>query len=343
MSLDDRLRLAWAGLHPDRRARLVSESGSAGAAVARLVAGAGSEAARRAVEVDPDRRRAQLDRLGVALVARGRAGYPAWLAQLPDGPDLLFCRGTLPAGPAVAVVGTRAATRYGRSLARTMGAGLARRGYVVVSGLARGIDGAAHRGVVDAGGVGVAVLGSGPDVWYPAEHRSLGEQLIGAGGAVVTEYPPGTPPEPWRFPPRNRIISGLAAVVVIVEARVEGGALITARRALDQGREVFAVPGDVDRVSSEGCNRLIRDGALPVLGADDLLEAVDLVLPAPVAPPPTSGSDRPLLEILGDTGQTLDDLAERMALPIGEVTAAVARLEVAGRVRIEGGWVTATG
>ena len=152
-----------------------------------------------------------------------------------------------------------------------------------MSGLARGIDAEAHLGTVDAGGPGVAVLGSGSNVVYPAENRGLHDRLIEDGGAVVTEYPPGTPPEPWRFPPRNRIIAGLSAAVVVVEAAVKGGALITAAAALDQGKAVLAVPGDVGRPASEGCNLLIRDGAVPVLGPDDLVEAVSLIVGPPRA------------------------------------------------------------
>ncbi len=151
----------------------------------------------------------------------------------------------------------------------------------MISGLARGIDGAAHRGVVAAGGVGVAVLGNGLDISYPPEHADLESDLVAGGGAIVTEYSPGTPPEGWRFPPRNRIISGLASAVVVVEAAAKGGALITANYALEHGRPVFAVPGDVRRSTSEGCNRLIRDGAHPVLDPEDLIEELSLVLGPP--------------------------------------------------------------
>jgi DNA processing protein len=203
-------------------------------------------------------------------------------------------RGALPSEPGVAVVGTRRATRYGLELARQMGGAIARAGWTVVSGLARGVDGAAHRGTLEAGGKGVAVLGSGIDVWYPPEHARLGEQLVTAGGAVISEYPPGSRPDAWRFPRRNRIISGLARAVVVVEAADKGGALITARLAAEQGREVFAVPGDVNRRTSVGTNLLIRDGAVPVLGADDLIEALSLVLgpPSPGSAPHSRSASR---------------------------------------------------
>jgi len=204
-----------------------------------------------------------------------------------------------------------------------------------VSGLARGVDGAAHRGVVEADGRGVAVLGSGPDVWYPKEHKALGEALVASGGAIATEYPPGTPPNGWRFPPRNRIISGLSRIVVVVEAAVTGGALITARKALAQGRDVFAVPGDVDRPTSEGCNRVIRDGALPVLDPEDLVEAVSVVLGIPKLPTDTKDSARVSLDDL--LGKTIDELA--LERPVAEVLARVARLEARGLVRREGGTI----
>jgi DNA processing protein len=209
----------------------------------------------------------------------------------------------------------------------------------VASGLARGVDGAAHRAVVAAGGVGVAVLGSGPDVVYPPEHRDLHDALVDGGGAVITEYPPGVPPNGWRFPPRNRIISGLSAAVVVVEAPAAGGALVTAVAALDQGRSVFAVPGDVDREASQGCNLLIRDGAVPVLGPADLVEALSLV---PVlaavrrAGPGAPRRDDPVLGVVGSAGATVAEIAESARLPVSEVLARLTRLEVEGAVRRSG-------
>ncbi len=334
MSADERLRLAWAGLHPDRTRKLLAEWGSA-AAVVRAIERRQvkvADAVRDAVAVPARERGAELDRLGVAFVVR--EDLPEALATLPDAPDAWFQRGDLRAGPAVAVVGTRRCSGYGRTLARAFGSAVAAAGWTLVSGLARGVDGAAHRGTVDGAGRGVAVLGCGLDVCYPAEHRPLAEALLGQGGAVVSEYPPGTPPEGWRFPPRNRIISGLADVVVVVEAARTGGALITANAALDQGRPVFAVPGDVDRPASEGCNLLIRDGALPILGADDLVEALSLV----VGPPTAQAAAPPdgLLALIKAPGRTLDELAEALGVAAAEVAGQVARLEAAGQVRREG-------
>lgn len=276
----------------------------------------------------------------IRSLTRSDPDYPAVFATIGEPPATLWVRGRVPPEPGVAIVGTRRATRYGIELAREMGRAVASHGWWVVSGLARGIDGAAHRGCVEVGGPGVAVLGSGVDVWYPPEHRLLGEQLIEAGGGVVSEYPPGTTPRPHHFPARNRIISALAAVVVVIEAAVQGGALITARLAAEQGREVFAVPGDVSRPTSVGTNLLIRDGALPILGGGDLVEALSVVM----GPPPRS-PDRSLaisdLEIpMG--GAPIDRVVELNGGDTATVLVALGRLEAEGRIRIEEGRVDLT-
>jgi DNA processing protein len=329
--VNTRLQLAYVGMHPDRRAELIDRYGSAGDVL---------EAIRHGRVEVPERARAagmvpaseRLDELaGIGVSVEFREHLPAHLGELPDAPDLLFLRGELPSEAGVAVVGSRRATSYGTSIARRYGRALSEAGWPVVSGLARGVDGAAHRGVVEVGGRGVAVLGSGPDVWYPKEHRRLGETIVASGGAVVTEYPPGTPPNGWRFPPRNRIISGLSRVVVVVEAARTGGALITARRGLMQGRDVFAVPGDVDRPTSEGCNRLIRDGALPVFDPDDLIEAVSILL-GPADPRQAAPLDGAVEAIVG---RSVDELA--LERPVSVVLAEVARLETLGLVRRQGG------
>jgi len=196
MTRDDRLRLAFVGMHPTRAGELVAQHGSPAAVLAAIASGRVRvpDRARAEAAVPASRQRERLDALGVAALFHGDAGYPAHLAELPDAPDVLFCRGRLPERPMVAIVGTRRCTRYGRALAGGYGRAVSAAGWAVVSGLARGIDGAAHQGVVAVGGVGVAVLGSGPDVLYPREHRPLADDLLGAGGAVITEYPPGTPP-----------------------------------------------------------------------------------------------------------------------------------------------------
>lgn len=333
--MSSRLQLAHVGMHPDRRAELLRRYGSAAAVLDAILRGKVEvpERACRAASVSTEEHLEKLTRAGIEAVFR--EDLPAHLAELPDAPDVLFVRGRIPSRPGVAVVGSRRATSYGMSIAHRYGAALAEAGWSVVSGLARGVDGAAHRGVVAEGGCGVAVLGSGLDVWYPREHEALGEALVASGGAVVTEYPPGTPPNGWRFPPRNRIISGLSRVVVVVEAAPTGGALITARRALAQGRDVFAVPGDIDRSTSEGCNRLIRDGALPVFDPADLVEAVSVVLGAPRPSTSNESVDGEPIEDL--VGRTIEELA--LDRPVAEVLARVARLEALGLVRNEGGMI----
>lgn len=179
----------------------------------------------------------------------------------------------------------------------------------------------------------MAVLGSGVDVWYPREHADLGEALIAAGGAVISEYPPGTRPEAWRFPARNRIISGLSAAVVVVEAAEKGGALITARLAAEQGREIFAVPGDVDRRTSVGTNLLIRDGAVPVLGPDDLIEALSLVLGTPPRAKEGAGPDLGL-DIPGGAA-SVEEVVEANGGDVATVLSTLGRMEAEGRVKIE--------
>ncbi|MDH3307012.1 MAG: DNA-processing protein DprA [Acidimicrobiia bacterium] len=328
---DDRLVLAFVGMHPDRRAGLVGTYGSAGAVVAAIRRGRVElpAEARAAASVDADARKAQLAEAGITTLALGDPDYPAHLGRLPGAPDVLFVKGVVPVVPGVAIVGTRRATAYGRSLARRMG-GAVSEFWPVVSGLARGIDGEAHQGTLAAGGRGVAVLGCGIDRWYPAEHRPLGVRLIETGGAVISEYPPGVRPMGWRFPPRNRIISGLSAVVVVVEAAVPGGAMITARHALDHGLQVFAVPGDIDRATSVGCNELIRDGAWPVLGVEDLVEAVGFTLGE--SQKRRSPIDDPVLAGLGEAGSTVDDLISRLGWSPADVLSHIGALELEGKV-----------
>lgn len=328
---DERLRLAFAGVQPERTRGLL-ESGSANRAIGVLLASTKSDRVKRALVVDAAARRTELNGLGITVAFRGATDYPTHLGSRPDAPDLLFVRGTLPAAPGVAVVGTRRCTSYGRKLAEAYGRAVAAAGWPLVSGLARGIDGAAHRGTVGAGGVGVAVLGCGLDIDYPREHRGLARALVDLGGAVVSEYPPGTPPDGWRFPPRNRIISGLAGAVVVVEANVVGGALITANTALEQGVPVFAVPGDVGRDSSRGCNLLIRDGAHPVLDPLDLVAELELVFgPVPKERIHAAGDD-----LIPADGIALDALSMQLNLSPAATLATVARWEAAGRVGRDG-------
>jgi DNA processing protein len=188
----------------------------------------------------------------------------------------------------------------------------------VISGLARGIDGVAHTACVEAGEPGWAVLGSGLDIVYPRQNESLARRLVELGGGLISEYPPGTPPAPYRFPARNRIIAALSAAVVVVEAAVTGGALITARLALELGRDVLAVPGDINRAVSEGSNLLIRDGAHPVLGPEDLIETLAYILGPPPRTPPSPPA----------RAEDVDALIERSGGPIGETLASLTRSEL---------------
>jgi DNA processing protein len=323
--------------------RLVAESGWPGAVRRLRSSPKTSSAVKASLDVAIETRLERLSVIGVELVAEGDDRYPTCLVELPDHPLWLFCKGEPDRRPGVAVVGSRRATRYGIEIARTIGARVSRAGWTVVSGLAAGVDTAAHTGVVDAGGRTTAVLGSGIDVWYPRRNRALGEQILAGGGAVVSEFPPGTAPEPWRFPARNRIISGLADVVIVVEAAVRSGALITARLALEQGRTVMAIPGDLSRETSAGANLLIRDGAHPVTELDALIEELELVLgAAPAAPAPSGDQREGLLAHLGPASVPIDDLAVSAGMRVDQLLVQLSRMELAGKVVVEGGSVRAT-
>ena len=272
-------------------------------------------------------------------VGRGVAGYPPLLAEAPGAPVALWVSGApLEPAPYVGVVGTRRASRYGLEVASWMGRDLAAAGVVVVSGMAAGIDAAAHRGALVTGST-VAVLGSGVDVCYPRSNAALyGE--IAERGSLVSEYPPGTTPAPWRFPARNRIIAGMALGVVIVEARRDGGAMITARLAMEYGREVFAVAGPIHAPGSEGPHALVRDGARLVTSARDVVEDLGLgaplstepwtqhALPAPV--PVLSPDERCVLSVLQAEPLLLDRIARLAGMPASAATAVLSRLELAG-------------
>ena len=261
-----------------------------------------------------------------------RRDLPELLQQIHDPPRSLFLRGApdpeILARPAVAIVGARACSPYGAQVARMLGRELAAAGLVVVSGLARGIDGEAHRGALDAGVVTVAVLGCGIDRDYPAAHSELARRIC-ERGLVVSEYEPGVEPAPWRFPARNRIIAGLTAVTVIVEARERSGALITADFALEDGREVFAVPGEITGTLSTGTNRLLRQGATPLTTADDVLELFGLAASQRPRAPTVGPSATAVLERLADGAASADELSRTTGLDPGPLAAALAELELA--------------
>ena len=258
-----------------------------------------------------------------------RNELPPLLRAIHDPPRHLHLRGSGDAGllarPAVAVVGARACSPYGAQVARILGRDLAAAGVVVVSGLARGVDSEAHRGALEASGHTVAVLGCGIDRDYPAAHAGLARQ-IEKRSLVVSEYEPGVEPAPWRFPARNRIVAGLCAATVVVEARERSGALITADFALEEGREVFAVPGEITSGLSAGTNALLRVGATPMTGAADVLEALG------IEGPERQVGAHPLLGLLPATA---DELVRATGKAPSEIAAALGELELAG-LAVEG-------
>ena len=275
------------------------------------------------------------------LVTIRDAEYPARLKAIYDPPPVLFVRGALTPrdDQAVAMVGTRRCSHYGVIQTERLAGDLARRGFTIVSGLAVGIDGAAHRGALDAGGRSIGVLACGVDVDYPREHRELRDRLA-ESGAVITELAPGLMPKRERFPQRNRLVSGLSLGVIVVEAPLKSGALITANLALEQGREVLAVPGDVSSALSRGCHRLIKDGAGLVENVDDVLDALGILhaavpererpaQPVPELPP----EERAIMEALSFQPKHVDAIIGDTALLPARVTAALMMLEVKGLVR----------
>lgn len=267
--------------------------------------------------------------------------YPQPLLEIPQSPPVLFLKGELVEEDrwSVAVVGTRRYTSYGRQVAEEIARALAQQGVTVVSGLARGIDGISHRAALDAGGRTIAVLGSGVDRIYPPEHRRLAEE-IAENGAVVSDYPLGTPPEGQNFPPRNRIISGLSRAVIVVEAGSRSGALITAKYAADQGREVFAVPGNVHSPKSKGPNALIKQGAHPLVDAGDVFEVLELSqikLPRPDRfELPADPTEAKLFQVLDLEPLHVDEICNRVDLPVEIVTSSLAVMELKGLVRKTG-------
>ena len=369
--MDDRERAAWVafnrapGVGVVRFRRLLERFGSlaeAWRAPRSELAQAGLD--RRAVDgvaqlqatTDPEAALEDVRRAGAQALTWQDYDYPALLQHIPDPPPVLYIKGSLlpDDAQAVAMVGTRRATVYGRDVAQRLARDLAGAGMTVVSGLAKGIDTHAHRGALAGGGRTIAVLGHGIDTVYPFDNRRLAQEVV-ERGALISDYPLGMGPIAENFPPRNRIISGLAAGVVVVEADHDSGALITSRFALEQGRDVFAVPGPVTSPSSRGCNRLIQDGAKLVTAAEDVLVELNPHLLGAVSSARersaaqltldlASGAQRsqaqsPLLDALRELGQPahVDQLARAVGLPIAEVTGGLALLELEGRVRHAGG------
>jgi len=295
-----------------------------------------------------------LDRLGACVLLFDDPAFPPLLTEVPDPPALLFAWGdrTLLARPAAGIVGSRDHSPYGADAARLLAAGVARAGVVVVSGMARGIDAIAHAAALDAGGASVGILGNGFGVIYPAVNRALYERMV-ARGCLVTELPPGERPHAGAFPKRNRLISGLAGVTVVIEAAPGSGALITADCALDQGRAVLAVPGPITSLTSLGCNKLIQQGAKPAIVAADILEELGLPgtvqgtaeqapeVGAPARPPPPdlSALQRSLWETLRSEPRHVDVLVATAGADTGAVLTALTELEMRGVVKQEPGMV----
>lgn len=338
------------GFGPARLPRLLRCFGSPEGALAASAeelerAGFDREVAQRATlgkeYLDVTSETQELERLGIALVALGEPGYPKLLSEIPQPPVLLYCRGRLVCDElCLAVVGTRKATGYGRAATAHLVTPLVRAGITVVSGLAFGIDAAAHRLAVQLGRRTVTVVGSGPDEpsIYPREHVHLSEQIIETGGLILSEYPPGTPALKHHFVARNRIIAGLSVGVLVVEADQASGALITARHALDQNRAVYAVPGPIYSETSRGPNELIRQGAVPATDSSDILEDLRIQ-------PTTSNAEAEavselesrILERLTSEPLKTDELIKLLGTPAGELTATLTMLEVRGFVSSSGG------
>jgi DNA processing protein len=298
-----------------------------------------------AAQADVDAELGRMAQHDVHLRVLGTPDYPAALATIDTPPHLLYVRGTLEAADAkaVAIVGSRHCTAYGRRVAERLATDLVRAGFVVVSGLARGIDGCAHRGALQAGGRTLAVLAGGLARVYPPEHKELAGQ-VAAAGALLSEAAMGMEPMAGMFPARNRIISGLSRAVVVVEAAEKSGALITATHAAEQGRPVFAVPGPIDSPASGGTNALLRQGAVLCRGVEDVLEELEGI-PAPVAPGqeaaaapagPPPGLDAEQLrvwELLGEGPRHVDELVQRLGLGVTQLSGMLLRLEMQKAVR----------
>lgn len=336
------------GVGPRRARRWFDQAGSAEAVWRTLPALIGSRASAEETlaawkALAPETVLARARARGQTVLAWRDPRYPERLRAIPDPPLALFMRGGVNEEPAVAIVGARRATPYGRAAAERLATDLALAGVCVVSGLARGIDGAAHQAALDAGGRTIAVLGCGLDHVYPREHRRLAAAVI-EHGALISEFAPGVPPLPHHFPRRNRLISGLAMGVVVVEGTEDSGALVTVDYALDQGREVFAVPGSIFSPKSRAPHALLRQGARLVERAVDVLEELGLSDDARRAPPaagslpeasgPRSDDEAACLLALLDTGpRPLDALVEESALPPARVAALVSVLEVRGLIQ----------
>jgi DNA processing protein len=309
-------------------------------------AGLGPKLAERVTQVrasvDLVKFMAQIEAQGISILTWEDELYPPRLKEIDQPPPVLYVRGALTAEDAwsVAVVGTRRVSAYGRQVTEELASFLAANGVTVVSGLARGVDAIAHQAALKAGGRTVAVLGSGVDRIYPPEHSQLAEKML-SSGALISDYAPGTPPDASNFPPRNRIISGLSMATVVVEAGETSGALITAQFAVDQGREVFAVPGNILAPQSKGTNRLIAQGARPMLSGRDMLDILNMTRVTEQRQVrkslPSDEVEASLLNILTHEPLHVDEISRQTNLPIERVSATLTMMELKGLARQVGG------
>ncbi|MBA4188614.1 MAG: DNA-protecting protein DprA [Planctomycetaceae bacterium] len=373
----DHLALALVpGLGPKLTAALLERFGSARAARQASAAelaeiphigektATGLAAALRTVDIEPELR--LMEKHGAGVRALGLPGYPAPLARVPAPPPLLYIRGEWQDSDAdaIGIVGSRNCTQYGLKIAAQLARELARAGFTIISGLARGIDGAAHRAALEVGGRTVAALAGGLSKIYPPEHAELADQIAAGRGCLITETPMGMDPQPGMFPARNRIISGLSRAVIVVEANARSGALITARHAAEQGREVYAVPGRVDDSASAGCLELIRNGGRLVRSADDVIEDLKGIavadyreperaarvaatrsgareaqpeLPPPPPPAPTLDAVQQRVYDAVATRKHSDELTRELAMPVAELSRTLMQLEMKKLIRRQPG------
>lgn len=291
-------------------------------------------------QADPDQEEGIVKRLKLAVVVLGEKDYPKLLSEIPDPPALLYVKGDLKVfdNHAVAVVGSRKCSAYGLQMTAKITTPLAQAGALIVSGLALGIDGCAHRAALNASGVTCGVLANGLDQIYPSSHEQLAQQIVSTGGAIVSEFPPGIPAYPGNFPTRNRIIAGLSKAVVIIEAALDSGALYTATAALDYNREVLALAGDVNRPQAAGCNRLIKMGAKLVTGAEDVMESLNLDLKVAEAKArkllPKSEIEVKICDLLNQKQPlSVDEIIRSVKLPAADVGSAITLMEIKGLIR----------
>jgi DNA processing protein len=284
----------------------------------------------------------QIQSKAIQVLTWDDEAYPHRLREIDQPPPVLYLRGSLlPEDEwAVAIVGTRRVTAYGRQVTEELASVLARNGVTVISGLARGVDSIAHQSALNAGGRTIAVMGTGVEQIYPPENRRLADQIL-QQGALLSDYPLGTPPDGVNFPPRNRIISGLALAVVVVEAGLTSGALITASFAAEQGRDVFAIPGNINAPQSLGTNRLIQDGAIPLLNPQQVLQALNLTMLTEHRTArqvlPTDPIEKQVYQVLSSEPLHVDEIRMRANMPIEQVSATLALMELKGMVRQVGG------